>query len=82
MPTRKMRSVRQDVAHVQKLEDPIHDGPRPPLDDAERERSGFFEAPFDQWEFELNNRGSETHRRGSDFLLIMLSSTRLVLERI
>lgn len=40
----------------------------------------IFEAPFDQWEFELNNPDSETSRRRSDYLLILLSSTRLIVE--
>lgn len=40
----------------------------------------IFEAPFDQWEFELNNPDSDTSRRHSDYLLVLLSSTRLIVE--
>jgi FkbH-like protein len=40
----------------------------------------IFEASYDQWEFELNNPDSETNRRGSDFVVVALSSTRLILD--
>ena len=40
----------------------------------------IYESSFDQWEFELNNPESETYRRNSDYLLIVLSSTRLILN--
>ena len=41
----------------------------------------IYEAPFDQWEFELNNPESETYRRRSDYTLLLLSSTRLIFDR-
>jgi FkbH-like protein len=41
----------------------------------------IFEAPYDQWEFELGNPESETYKRNADVLILALSSTRLVLER-
>jgi FkbH-like protein len=40
----------------------------------------IFEASYDQWELELSNPDSETNRRNSDFIIVALSSTRLVLE--
>lgn len=40
----------------------------------------IYESAFDQWEFELNNPESETNRRSSDYTLLMLSSTRLILN--
>lgn len=41
----------------------------------------IYETSFDQWEFELNNPGSETYLRNSDYILLLLSSTRLILNR-
>jgi FkbH-like protein len=41
----------------------------------------IYESSFDQWEFELNNPESETYRRNSDYTLLLLSSTRLILNR-
>ncbi|MBS4096035.1 MAG: HAD-IIIC family phosphatase [Sulfuricella sp.] len=41
----------------------------------------IYEAPFDQWEFELNNQESETYRCGADYTLLLLSSTRIVFDR-
>lgn len=41
----------------------------------------IYEAPFDQWEFELINSESETYKRKSDYTLLMLSSTRLIYDR-
>lgn len=38
----------------------------------------IYESSFDQWEFELNNPESETHRNSSDYILLVLSSTRLI----
>lgn len=40
----------------------------------------IYESSFDQWEFELRNRESETFKRDSDFVLLVLSSTRLILN--
>lgn len=42
----------------------------------------IYESSFDQWEFELNNPESETNRRKSDYTLLLLSSTRLILNRM
>ena len=41
----------------------------------------IYESPFNQWEFELNNTESETNKRKSDFTILLLSSTRLLLDR-
>lgn len=41
----------------------------------------IYESSFDQWEFELNNPGSETYQRKSDYTLLLLSSTKLILNR-
>ena len=41
----------------------------------------IYESSFDQWEFELNNPESETYQRNSDFTILLLSSTRLILDR-
>ena len=41
----------------------------------------IYESSFDQWEFELNNPESETNRRNSDYTLLLLSSTRRILNR-
>jgi len=41
----------------------------------------IYESSFDQWEFELKNPESETNRRKSDYTLLLLSSTRLILDR-
>jgi FkbH-like protein len=43
-------------------------------------RPDIFEASYDQWEFELGNPDSETHRKKSDYVIVALSSTRLLLE--
>lgn len=40
----------------------------------------IYESSFDQWEFELNNPESETYQRSSDYLLLLLSSTRQILK--
>ena len=40
--------------------------------------SDIYESSFDQWEFELNNPESETNQRKSDYVLLLLSSTRLI----
>lgn len=36
------------------------------------------ETSFDQWELELNNKESHTHSQSADFLILTLSSTRLI----
>jgi len=41
----------------------------------------IYESSFDQWEFELNNPESETYRHNSDYTILLLSSTRLILNR-
>ncbi len=42
----------------------------------------IHETSFDQWELELQNFASDTYRVNHDFILIFLSSTRLVLNPI
>ena len=41
-------------------------------------RPNIYEAPFDQWEFELSNPASESYKRRSDYTLLALSATRLL----
>jgi FkbH-like protein len=41
----------------------------------------IYESSFDQWEFELNNPNSETYQRNSDYVILALSSSRLIIER-
>ena len=40
----------------------------------------IYESSFDQWEFELNNPESESYKRNSDYTLLLLSTTRLILN--
>jgi FkbH-like protein len=40
----------------------------------------LYESSFDQWELELNNRESRTHTHRSDFIIIALSSGKLILD--
>ena len=41
----------------------------------------IYEAGYDQWELELRNPQSDLFAKKSDFLILFLSSTRLILHR-